>query len=299
MPLRNIVHTLGGDLYDANHRANIPAPGHTRNDRSVSLLVVNGRIVVKTFGRTPWQEVLDDLRERCLIDAHNAPTSVSASAADYHAPPRTQLDRTNAARSIWDEGRPAGPASLTARHATLRKISRPLPDNASLRHGTSVPISAYAPTGRTKPAMLLGIRDPAGDLAAVEITYLASNGTRDQFLRLSRKTIGAIPTGSAVRIDEIAPDMLVGEGFFTTLAASQRFNLPSWALLSTSNMRFWTPPSGVRSVLVAGDNGPDGRQSAGVLAERLRALGLRAWTEFPDQQHGDWADAAPPLHIAA
>lgn len=299
MPLRKIVQTLGGDLYDANCRASIPAPGHSPDDRSVSLLVVNGRIVVKTFGRTPWQEVLDDLRSRCLVDAHNAPTSTSGSAVDYHAPARTNLDKVIAARSIWEAGRPVSPSSVTARHASLRKIGRVLPGPHSLRHGNSTPISAYAEGGRTKPAMLVAIRDPVGDFAAVEITYLAANGSRDEHLRLSRKMIGGIPAGSAVRIDEPEPEMLVAEGFFTTLSASQRFNLPAWALLSTGNMRGWNPPPLVRSVVIAGDNGADGRRSAQLLAERLEAQGLRTRLEFPASQHNDWNDAAPALTRAA
>lgn len=299
MPLRNIVQCLGGDLYDANHRANIPAPGHTRDDRSVSLLVVNNRIIVKTFGRTPWQDVLDDLRERGLIDSRNAPTSISASPADYHAPSRTQIDKLHAARTIWDAGRAATAHSLTARHAALRRIGRPLPGPLALRHSSETPISAYGTGGRTKPAMLVGLRDSNADLAAVEITYLDASGARDDRLRLSRKTIGGIPPGSAVHIDEAAPEMLVAEGFFTTLSASQRFSLPAWALLSTTNLRSWTPPPLVRSVLVAGDNGADGRRSAEVLADRLRSLGLHAWTEFPAEQHDDWNDAAPPFHRAA
>jgi hypothetical protein len=46
-------------------------------------------------------------------------------------------------------------------------------------------------------------------------------------------------------------------------------------------------------VLIAGDNGPDGRRSAGVLAERLETEGVRACLAFPDEQWGDWNDAAP------
>ena len=56
--------------------------------------------------------------------------------------------------------------------------------------------------------------------------------------------------------------MLVGEGFFTTLSASECFALPGWALMSTRNLRGWSPPEGVRSVLIAADRGKDGEASA-------------------------------------
>ena len=70
MTLKTIVDMLGGDLYDGGRRANIPAPGHSPADRSVSLLLMNDRVVVHTFGDGDWKAVLDDLRERRLIDAH-------------------------------------------------------------------------------------------------------------------------------------------------------------------------------------------------------------------------------------
>ncbi|HZC16101.1 MAG TPA: hypothetical protein VE309_05020, partial [Caulobacteraceae bacterium] len=73
MTLRAIVQTLGGDLYDGGRRANIPAPGHSAGDRSVSLLLRGDRVVVHTFGDGDWRTVLDHLRAYQLIDAANAP----------------------------------------------------------------------------------------------------------------------------------------------------------------------------------------------------------------------------------
>jgi len=79
MSLQTIVQTLGCDLYDRGRRANIPAPGHSAADRSVSLLLEGDRVVVHTFGGGDWREVLDHLRALNLIDAANAPLSVQVS----------------------------------------------------------------------------------------------------------------------------------------------------------------------------------------------------------------------------
>ena len=46
MSLRQIVAILGGDLYQNGLRANVPAPGHGKADRSVSLLLDGGRVVI-------------------------------------------------------------------------------------------------------------------------------------------------------------------------------------------------------------------------------------------------------------
>ena len=48
MSLRAIVEAVGGDLYEGGRRANIPAPGHSAEDRSVSLLLEGDPLRVRT-----------------------------------------------------------------------------------------------------------------------------------------------------------------------------------------------------------------------------------------------------------
>jgi len=294
MTLKTIVDVLGGDLYDGGRRANIPAPGHSPSDRSVSLLLINDRVVVHTFGDGDWKAVLDNLRERRLIDAHNAPMSVSGAArqalAVVHTPDFRRLDT---AKRIWEGGR-ALAGTVSERHCRLRNIERALPGPDVARHRHETPVSAYGVSRHRRPALLVAICDAAGVFTAVEVTYLAPNGRRAGDLRLSRKTVGPVPPGTATRIDAAAPEMLVGEGFFTTLSASECFELPAWALMSTRNLKTWAPPEGVRAVLIAADRGKDGAASAEVLAARLRRAGIRTWVEFPPEPHGDFNDAAGP-----
>ena len=129
-------------------------------------------------------------------------------------------------------------------------------------------------------------------MTAVEVTYLAPNGRRAEDLRLPRKTVGPAPNGCAVRLDPAAPEMLVAEGVFTTLSATEWFGLPGWALLSTRNLRAWSPPQGVRSVLIAADRGKDGEASAEMLRARLSEAGLAATVAPPPEPWGDWNEWA-------
>ncbi|ODT84436.1 toprim domain-containing protein [Phenylobacterium sp. SCN 70-31] len=294
MSLKVIVEVLGGDLYDGGRRANIPAPGHSRADRSVSLLLKDDRVIVHTFGDGDWQAVLDDLRAKRLIDAHNAPRSVSFGPGDDQtSAPKPDFRRLDAARRLWDAGRPVAGA-LAERHCRLRHIQRALPGSQVLRHGGETPVSAYAESRYRRPALLVAISAADGSFSAVEITYLAANGQRALDLRLPRKTVGLVPPGSAVRLDPAAPEMLVAEGVFTTLSATERFGLPGWALQSTRNLKSWSAPEGVRKVLIAADRGKDGEASAEILAARLRRQGVAADIAFPPEPYGDWNEAARP-----
>jgi hypothetical protein len=287
MSLRAIVRALGGDLYDGGRRANVPAPGHSPRDRSVSLLWTGTRLVAHGFGGADWRNVLDDLRARGLIDAGGRPSDVGTAEA---APAlRSPQLRVAAAAALWAAGRPLE-RTLAERHLRLRGVRRGA--GTALRYHPAVPAAVYADAGPERPALLAAITEPAGALTAVEITYLDPNGRRARRPRTSRKTVGARPAGSAVRLDAPAEAMLVAEGVATTLSASERFALPGWALLAAANLAAWRAPAGVRRVLIAGDRGKAGEAAVAHLARRLEAEGLAVMVELPPPPFGDWNEAA-------
>ncbi len=295
MSLHNIVAKMGGDLWAGGGQANIPGPGHSAADRSVSLRIgTDGRLVVNTWGRTDWRDVLDDLRERGLIEENKRPVGVGGQArTTFTEPVRDAAERLRVAKAIWAGGAPATARTLSWRHTQLRRIARRLPGSDVIRHATGTPLKAYDAACRSlHPALLVAICDREGAFTAVEITFLDPNARRSRRLKLSRKTVGPVTPGSAVRIDAIEDEMLVGEGFFSSLSGSERFNLPAWALLSTRNMRRFRPPAGVRRLVIAADRGKDGERSADILAGSAKALGLKVWIEYPPLPSRDWNEAA-------
>ncbi|HEX2562013.1 toprim domain-containing protein [Phenylobacterium sp.] len=290
MTLRAIVAALGGELYAGGRRASVPAPGHSPADRSVSLLLSDGRVIAHGFGAADWRAVLDDLRARGLIDADARP--VGGAAAAGGPPPVSGPERRAAARALWESGhavRPGSPADLYARR---RAVGRPLRQIPVLRAHAAAPLAVYRPGPSTRPALVAAVTAEDGSLTGVEVTYLTPNGQRAQELRLPRKLVGAAPPGAAVRLDPADERLLVAEGVFTALSAGERFGLPAWALLGAGGLARWTAPAGVRRVLIAADRGRVGEKAAWRLARRLRGSGVEAEVRLPPRPHGDWNDLA-------
>jgi hypothetical protein len=285
--LAPIVRAVGGDLYAAGRRASIPGPGHGADDRSVSLWLRGGRVIVNSFAGDNWRDVLDDLARQGLVDDDGRLLGAGGPPPGPEPDVLSPGARRRLAAQLWSEARPVA-GSLSARHLERRGVAAP---SEGLRHHPGVRAAVYAGRGPVRPALLAAIHDAAGDLVGVEVTYLAPDGARAA-VALPRKTVGLSPAGAAVRLWPAAPRLLVGEGVFTCLSAQAVFGLPAWALLSTRNVRAWSPPAEVTFVLVAGDRGQDGETAAQHLAGRLRGLGVRTVVRLPPAPFGDWNEAA-------
>ena len=292
MTLHAIVAALGGDLYHGGTRASIPAPGHSAQDRSVSLWLTDGRLVIHGFGAADWRDVRNDLRAQGFIDGSGRFTG--AWGADVSRPRPDARVRLQTAARLW-----AGTVALQSGDPASRYLSR-----RAIRCGGSAlglgfhpeaPVSVYrtaGPAGPARPALVARVSDADDRLTAVEITYLTQVGRVATGLRLARKTVGHVPPGAAVRLAPAAEEMLVAEGMATTLSASDRFGLPGWALMAAHNLAAWSPPSVVRRVMIAADRGDVGQDAAARLSRRLVGAGLEARVIAPDLPFGDWNEVA-------
>lgn len=282
MSLHQIVRARGGDLYAGGRRASIPAPGHSRIDRSASLLIGRtGRVVVHSFGSSTAAEILADLRDCGLIDQAGFPSGQASPAPP--APLVSDTAKVRRAIDLWGEGVPIG-GTLSERHLChWRGIGRSLREITALRHHPHCPVAVYADHNRLHcPALMAMIETASGRLSAIEVTYLDSQGRRNAALRLSRKTVGRVPEGAAVKLDPWSSHVVVGEGVITTLSATEILDLPGAALLGASNLRRWRPPPDVSRVTIAADRGRPGEEAASVLAEVLIGAGLEAKVVLPD-----------------
>lgn len=289
MSLRDIVAALGGDLHHGGRSANVPAPGHSPADRSVSLLLDGDRLVIHGFGSADWREVRAHLHSRGLIDAGGRLIGATAASGPWAvAPPRPSArSRIVVARGLWANALPLEEGDLCYRHFRLRGV-RPRSVPEDLRRHPDAPVSVFRPTSLTCPALIAAIRTPDDAISAVEIAYLDPDGRPARRLRLPRKMVGSAPAGVAVRLSSSAAEMVVGEGVATTLSAMARFDLPGWALLTAGNLARWSSPPGVRRILIAGDRGEAGEAAAATLLARLQTEGTTAEIRLPPAPFGDW-----------
>lgn len=289
MTLHAIVAAFGGDLYQGGWRASVPAPGHSADDRSVSLLLADGRVIIHGFGAADWREMRDLLRASGFID--DAGRLTGAGRAGPSAPKPDQRIRSETARRLWDGGIALTSADPASRHMRRRAVVGDL--NASgLRYHPFAPISVYREGSRSRPALVARISDADDWLTAVELTYLEPNGRVAAGLALTRKTVGVVPPGAAVRLSPVAAEMLVGEGVVTTLSAIDRFQLPGWALMSANNLAVWTPPPEVRRLVIAADRGSVGQGAAWRLRRSLARTGINVRMLWPEPPFGDWNEVA-------
>lgn len=298
MTLHAIVAALGGDLYHGGTRASIPAPGHSAQDRSVSLWLTGGRLVIHGFGGADWRDVRDDLKARGFVDGSGRLTGMRGPEVSRPRPDARV--RLQTATRLW-----AGTVALQSEDPASRYLGR-----RAIRCGGSAlglgfhpeaPVSVYRTAGLAglaglagpaRPALVARVSDADDRLTAVEITYLTQVGRVATGLRVARKTVGHVPPGAAVRLAPAAEEMLVAEGVATTLSASDRFGLPGWALMAAHNLAVWSPPRLVRRVLIAADRGDVGQDAAARLNSRLAGAGLEVRVILPDLPFGDWNEVA-------
>jgi hypothetical protein len=201
---------------------------------------------------------------RALVRGHGA-----IAAAPIVADDTTRREREGRAReravAIW---RGAVPAAGTPGDVYL--IGRGLTGLAAslaLRYPADTP---HPDRGRY-PALIALVSNATGAPLAIHRTYLRRDGTGKANLEPQRATLGPM-WGGAVRLDAIAPELVIGEGLETSASAGRLIGLPAWAAISASNLaRGVVLPREVRCVVIAADADDAGRDAARAAWFRWRA----------------------------
>jgi len=167
LTLRDIVAALGGDLHHGGCRANVPAPGHSDGDRSVSLLLDGDRLVIHSFGEMDWRDVRSHLRDLGLIDSLCRLNGRATAGEATPASPRpTPHLRIAVAQALWADALTIAHGDVCYRYFQRRGVRVQVPPEDLRRH-PAAPVSVYRQSGPTCPALVAAVRSPDGAINAV------------------------------------------------------------------------------------------------------------------------------------
>lgn len=268
------------------------------DDRKPSLVVTDDVGLYYCHGCHASGDVIDFVRaiHRCgFLDAvrHISGTIPALSVARNRERAR-KLDRAhlvmtvNYARFQWQDSVPIE-GTPAERYLRRRGIKGPIPP--TMRYGR-VPLWIDPRTGKKGPmnhALVAGCQDVNGRVTGIHKTLLRVDGQLAE-VRSPKQSLGQI-RGGAVRLGPEASEVIVCEGPEDGLTIHEL--LPStsvWVALGTGNMPNMILPSGIKRVLVAGDNDPPGRAAVERACEAFRAQGKHAAAIFPGNAFGDFND---------
>jgi phage/plasmid primase-like uncharacterized protein len=229
-------------------------------------------------------------------------------AADPERRARDQRRALHALEGVWARGVPlTTEAGAPARLYLQRRGIDSIPDPSRVRchpglgyyervNGKSERIGTY-------PCLLARYTDAKDGLVTLQRTYLSEDGDKASVREPKKAMRAAAPMpGGCVRLAPAGWEVGIAEGVETALAVQQRAEMPVWATLSATLLEIWTPPAGVRLVIIWADNDRSGRgqDAAETLRRRLEARGIGAQVNLPPgpvpigRKSVDWADALAP-----
>ncbi|MCF4166350.1 toprim domain-containing protein [Zavarzinia compransoris] len=142
------------------------------------------------------------------------------------------------------------------------------------------------------PGMLAIVRAPGGSACQIHRTYLTRDGQKAAIEKPKQLMPGGLEPGACVHLFDPGETLGIAEGIETALSCAAMWNIPVWSALSAGNMVKFTPPPGVKKILIFGDNDLSftGQHAANALASVLWRRGLAVEVFIPDRAGADWND---------
>ena len=194
-----------------------------------------------------------------------------------HAP--DEYDRTEAARRLWQRCR-----AIDGTHAEAYLRARAI-DRCRFPALRFHPALFHRDGGgvRRLPALVAAVTGADRAISGVHRTWLDPKLPAKAPVARPRKALGRVH-GLAVRFgDPAPPTLLVGEGIETVLSIVAAMpDTVAAAALSAGSLGAFAPPPGVRRLVVARDNDPDGERAAERLARRCARAGVAAHVLVPE-----------------
>lgn len=198
---------------------------------------------------------------------------------------------------IWKSARPIGPKDSAYAYLCARGLSAPFP--SSLRASDALFYKESSEEGAEEAGsfhegLVAEISDAAGRRVNLHRTYL--KGARKALLKDAKKVMEGALAGCAVRLSESHKDGVLGlaEGIETALSAAALFKVPVWSVVAAFNFKHFTPPEGVRRLIIFADSDLNfvGQREAfaGAAALKQRFPELSVEVRLPAKEGCDWND---------
>ena len=296
--LRQITERFGGEV--RGHRAYVPGPGHSREDRSLAVWLCETSplgVMTHSFAGDPWPACNDYIaagvgagpdywRSARKPDPAEIQRQVEVRRRSEARASAAAARRQASARAICREGQnPIGtPVEL---HLNRRRLA--LPAEVA---GTALFYHPACPWEQgTAPAQIAPLTCIAtGRVIGVHRTALAPDGTK-----LGRKMLGTAE-GAAVMLDPVSAvtgTLHVAEGIETALAAREHYGLtPIWALGTSGGIgRLPVLPDVQRLIVIGENDGGASRKAIEAVGARWHAAGRNIEIVWPPEGVKDLNDA--------
>ena len=139
-------------------------------------------------------------------------------------------------------------------------------------------------TKKKYPAMIAKFSGIDGNPVSLHRTYL--DGKQKADIKSPKKLMkGMSPlSGGAIRLFPFTGVLGVAEGIETAISAKQLTDIPCWAAVSSTLLKSFSPPGGVKKIVIFGDADANcaGQMAAYSLANRLYNKDFVIDVQFPD-----------------
>lgn len=264
--IRTIVSVLGGEV-TGRDSANVPGPGHSKNDRSLSIRInSSGQIIVCSHAGDDWRVCKDYVLERLGLgkwdDDH---ARIRAPFVLINAGPDADKEKRKAiALRLWSESvDPMGTIveQYLREHRGL-SLGADLAGNV-IRFNRSLYLDAH----NRAPGMICLLRNIETDEpCGIHRTYL-NPGTAE---KLNRKMLG-VANGAAIKLDAdaaVGSHLTIGEGLETLMSARMAGLGPVWALGSSGAVGRFPVLSDLTELTILEESDPTSRRDVKKCAQR-------------------------------
>jgi len=261
---RTIVGILGGEA--SGHSCNVPGPGHSRTDRSLSITIdpraPDGFVVHSFTGQDPLA-CKDYIRERLGLPQRQRGKARQAPSRPVveRGPDPDQEKRKAWALQIWSQSvDPTG--TIVQRYLREHRgleLSSEVPGSVIRFHAGLKFDDAYL------PGMVCLMRDiVTNEPCGIHRTFL----DRKTGEKIDRRMLG-VAKGAAIKLDAtISAKLTIGEGVETVLAARMMGLGPVWALGSSGAVGYFPVLKGLTELAILEENDQRSRQDVETCGRR-------------------------------